>query len=172
MTWYDITLTKMGQWPTFRSKTELWPTFSKIYANVMGCQDIKEFLVSDLRLISYDLIKVLIRVKLHISLNIARRAKSTSISTSDPCNDMIWRDIDKNGSLTYFWVIFAKYRAMHDLSSVCLFVCLSVSRIAQKIIHRFRMKLCGNIEYQYWQQLIRFSDVKVKGQGHQKIAKS
>ena len=28
--------------------------------------------------------------------------------------------------MTYFWVIFAKYRAMHDVSFVCLSVCLCV----------------------------------------------
>ena len=44
------------------------------------------------------------------------------------------KQTDKNGSLTYFWVIFAKYRAMHDVSFVCLSVCLSVCRISQKVV--------------------------------------
>ena len=47
--------------------------------------------------------------------------------------------------MTYFWVIFAKYRAMHDVSFVCLFVCLSVC--VQDI-----SKSCGRIQMNFgWQ---------------------
>ena len=65
----------------------------------MGCQDL---LVPDLRLISCDPIKVLIRVKLHVSLNIARRAKRSFNSDFRSINEHYIARYDENESVTYF----------------------------------------------------------------------
>ena len=63
----------------------------------------------------------------------------------------------KNGSLTYFWVIFAKYRAMHDVS-FCLSVCLLPTGHNSKPIV---MKLYQVVEVVSTEKPIAF---EVKGQ--------
>ena len=126
----------------FQVKNWTLTYFFQIWRQCHGMPRCQRILVSDLRFINYGLIKVLIRPKLYILLNIARRAKRSSISTSNPCNDMIWHNIDKNGPVTYFWVIFAKYRAMHDLSSVCLCVCARSCRYSYGSI---LLKICLHV---------------------------
>ena len=50
--------------------------------------------------------------------------------------------------MTYFWVIFAKYRAMHDVSFVCLCVCLFVcEQYYGKTPRRISTKLGGGVRY-------------------------
>ena len=68
--------------------------------------------------------------------------------------------------MTYFWVIFAKYRAMHDVSFVCLSVCQSLTGHNSKPII---MKLYQVVEVVTTEKPI---DFEVKGHFEVKFLKS